>query len=262
MEVINLSEENKYSYFTCLEDYSEDMRSAAGMKEKWYDEMKNKNLRVKLARHDSGVIAGMIQYFPVEFSWVEGKDLYFIGCIWVHGHKQGHGNFQKQGMGKAMLKAAEEDAKQLGAKGMVAWGVPLPVWMKAAWFKKQGYKPVDSKGFLGEVLLWKPFAEDAVPPKWIDKKKKPEQVNGKVKVTCVSNGWCPAMNLSHLRAKEVAKEFGDKVVLEEVNTLERSALEEWGATDVLFIDGKKVNTGPPPTKEKLRKKIAKRVQKL
>ncbi|MCB0804899.1 MAG: GNAT family N-acetyltransferase [Bacteroidales bacterium] len=262
MEIINLQEEYKTTYFTCLEDYSEDMKRASNLKENWYNEMKGKGLRVKLARHESGVIAGMVQYFPIEYSWISGKDLYFIGCIWVHGHKQGHGNFQKQGMGTALLKAAEEDVKSLGGKGLVAWGIPLPVWMKASWFKKQGYKSVDKKGFLGEVLLWKPFTDDAVPPKWIKQKKKPQQEEGKVKITCISNGWCPAMNLANIRVREVAEEFGDNVVVEEINTLDRDTFDEWGVSDILYIDGQKVNTGPPPTKEKLRKQIAKKVSRL
>jgi hypothetical protein len=37
---------------------------------------------------------------------------------------------------------------------------------------------------------------------------------------------------------------------------------EWGRSDGLFIDGKEVRTGPPPSYEKIRKLIAKRVRKL
>jgi len=80
----------------------------------------------------------MIQYAPIEHTFVEGQDLYLIYCIWVHGYKKGRGNFQKRGMGKALLKAAESDAKEKGAKGMVAWGISLPFWMRASWFKKIG----------------------------------------------------------------------------------------------------------------------------
>ena len=50
------------------------------------------------------------------------------------------GNRQKKGMGKALLEAAETDVKDKGAKGIAAWGLALPIWMKASWFKKQGYR--------------------------------------------------------------------------------------------------------------------------
>jgi GNAT superfamily N-acetyltransferase len=261
MKIIDLKEEYKSSYLVCLEDWSEEIREAGSIKEKWYDKMKEKGLRVKLALDDNDVVGGMIQYFPIEHSWVEGKDLYFIGCIWVHGHKEGRGDFRGKGMGKALIKAAEEDVKALGSKGLVAWGIPLPVWMKASWYKKQGYKPVDQKGFLGEVLMWKPFAEDAVPPKWIAQKKKPAKpLNGKVKVTCLNHGWCPAQNLSCNRIKKAAAEFGDRVEVEEIDTFDKQTFDEWGVTDAIFIDGKKVRTGPPPSMDKLRKQITKKLK--
>ncbi len=262
MKIVELSEEHKSSYLVCLEDWSEEIKEAGTIKEKWVEKMKSKGLRVKLALDDNGVVGGMIQYFPIEHSWVEGKDLYFIGCIWVHGYKHGRGNFRGQGMGKAMLKAAEEDVRSLGSKGIVAWGIALPFWMKASWFKKQGFKPVDRKGFLTEVLLWKPFTDDAVPPKWVQPKKKPGKTSGKVTVTCLNNGWCPAQNLACERTKRAAAEFGENVEVEIIDTFDKNTFNEWGISDAIYVDGKKVMTGPPPSVEKLRNVIKKRVGKL
>jgi len=262
MQIVDLTDEHKPSYLLCLEDWSDEIKEAGNIKEKWVEKMKSKGLRVKLATDDEGVVGGMIQYFPIEHSWVDGKDLYFIGCIWVHGYKQGRGNFRGQGMGKALLKAAEEDVRSLGSKGIVAWGIALPFWMKASWFKKQGYKPVDRKGFLTEVLLWKPFSEEAVPPKWIQPKKRPGKTIGKVKVTCLNNGWCPAQNLACERTKRAAAEFGENVTVEIIDTFDKNTFNEWGISDGIYVDGKKVMTGPPPSIEKLRKKIKKQVDKL
>ncbi|MHB8124257.1 MAG: GNAT family N-acetyltransferase [Desulfitobacteriaceae bacterium] len=140
MIIDELIPEHEKLYCMCLEDWSEEMKEAGDHKEKWYCSMKDQGLRVKLARDNSGEIGGMIQYIPIEYSFVEGKDLYFVNCIWVHGHKQERGNFQKKGLGKALLAAAEDDVKALGAKGIVVWGLILPFFMKASWFKKQGYK--------------------------------------------------------------------------------------------------------------------------
>ncbi len=262
MQIIDLVDKYKQTYFVCLEDWSEEIKEAGDHKEKWYNKMKDKGLRVKLALDDGGEVGGMIQYIPVEHSFAEGKELYFINCIWVHGHKQGRGNFQKRGLGKALLQAAENDVKAIGTKGMVAWGIPLPFWMKASWFKKQGYTKVDKQGFLGQVLLWKPFTDDAIPPKWIRQKKRPEETPGKVAVTAFLNGWCPAQNLVCERAKRAASEFGDKVVFREINTFDKETFLEWGIADALFIENMQVRTGPPPSYEKIKKIIANRVRKL
>lgn len=262
MEIIDLPHEYERLYFICLEDWAEEMKEAGDHKELWYNKMKDKGLRVKLALDDNGEIGGMIQYIPIEHSFAQGSDLYFINCIWVHGYKKGRGNFQKKGLGKALLKAAENDVKTIGAKGIAAWGIPLPFWMKASWFRKHGYTKVDKQGFLGQVLLWKPFTGEAIPPKWIKQKKKPEMIPGKVTVTALLDGWCPAQNLVFERAKRAASELGDKVEFRGIDTFDREVFLEWGIADALFIDGKQVRTGPPPSYEKIRKLIAKRVKKL
>ncbi len=260
MRVIDLTEEHERLYFVCLEDWCEEMKEAGDHKETWYRKMKDRGLRVKLALDDQGQVGGMIQYVPIEESFAESRDLYFVNCIWVHGYRKGRGNFQKRGMGKALLRAAEADAKELGAKGLVAWGVTLPFFMKASWFRKQGYTRVDKEGM--QVLLWKPFADDAVAPKWIKQKKRPGAMPGQVTVTAFLNGWCPAQNLVFERAKRAAFELGDKVVFQGINTFDRQVLLGWGIADGLFIDGRQVRTGPPPSYKKIRRMIAKRARKL
>lgn len=210
MIIKDLTLEHEKLYFMCLEDWSEEMKEAGIHKEKWYCSMKDKGLRVKLAQDDGGSIGGMIQYIPVELSFVAGKELYFINCIWVHGHKQGRGNFQNKGLGKALLAAAEEDVRLLGAKGIVAWGLILPFFMRASWFKRQGYKAIDRQGI--QVLLWKPFTDDAIPPKWIRQQKKPGIDPGKVVVSAFINGWCPAQSITFERAKRASAEFAERLV--------------------------------------------------
>ena len=260
MQIIDLPDEHKQLYFVCLEDWSEEMKEAGDHKEVWYHKMKDKGLQVKLALDDDGEVGGTIQYVPIEHSLVAGNDLYFINCIWVHGYKKGRGNFQKKGLGKALLQSAEADVKARGAKGIAAWGIWLPFWMKASWFKKHGYTKVDRQGMA--VLLWKPFTDEAVPPKWIKQKKKPETIPGKVTVTAFLNGWCPAQNLAFERAKRAALEFGDEVVFHGIDTFDKEVFLEWGIDDALFIDDKPVRTGPPPSYEKINKLIAKRVKRL
>jgi len=260
MQVVDLSEEHRELYFVCLEDWSEELKEGVGRKRDWFAKMKERGLRVKLALDDRGVVGGMIQYAPIEWTHVEGQGLYFIYCIWVHGHKKGRGNFMGRGMGKALLKAAEDDARALGAKGMAAWGLSLPFWMKASWFKKQGYQKADKDGMA--VLMWKPFVEGARPPRWVKEGALPPLVPGKVTVTIFNNGWCQAQNLPAERAIRAARELGDKVVVREISTFEPADARKWGQCDALFIDDEQVRTGPPPSYEKIQKLIGKRVRKL
>ncbi|MFH0756846.1 MAG: GNAT family N-acetyltransferase [Bacteroidota bacterium] len=202
----------------------------------------------------------MIQYAPIEHSWVEGEDLYFVYCIWVHGHKKGRGDLRKKGVGKALLRAAEEDVKRLQSNGLVVWGLLLPFFMRAGWFRKQGYRKVDRNGI--SVLLWKTFSEEARPPRWIRAKKKPERIPGKVVVTALANGWCSGTNGMIERAKKICNELGDKVVFREIDMSSREAVREWGLSDGLFVDNRNIYKGPPLPYEKIRKTIEKEVRKL
>jgi N-acetylglutamate synthase-like GNAT family acetyltransferase len=260
MKIVDITPETENHYFCCLEEYSEDIKEAGDQKRKWYDYMKDKGLRVKYAVDDNGIIGGMIQYVPVEYSTFEGKNLYVVLCIWVHGHKKGRGDYRKRGMGKALLKAAEEDVKLSGADGLVTWGLVIPVFMRASWFRKHGYKTIGKTGIMR--MLWKPFNENALPPKFMKPKKLPEKGEMKVNVTMFRNGWCQTMNIACERAKRACREFPGKINLREYDTFDREAVKEWGIVDSLYIDGKEVWVGPPPTYEKIRKKIEKRVRKL
>lgn len=260
MKIIDLREEHTSSYFKCLEDWSDEMDDAGDRKAMWFEKMSGRGLRVKLAVDDGGNVGGMIQYLPVEHSFIDGRDCYFINCIWVHGYTQGRGNFQGNGMGGALLEAAEADARTMGACGIAAWGLSLPFWMKASWFKKHGYKKADREGM--RMLVWKPFVTHAVPPRWIRQKKEPLPRPGKVVVTALVNGWCPAMNMTFERAKRAAREYGDCVEFIEIDTTDRSVFLEWGIADGIFIDGKQLRFGPPLSYEKIKKLIGKRVDRL
>ena len=132
--------------------------------------------------------------------------------------------------------------------------------MRAKWFKKHGYRKVDRSGI--SVLLWKPFSDDASPPRWIKAKRKPELILGKVAVTALVNGWCSGINGMIERARQISSEFGDKVVFREIDTSNRVAVRGWGLSDGLFVDHKNIYKGPPLSYEKIKKIIGKKVRKL
>jgi GNAT superfamily N-acetyltransferase len=264
LKVVDMDPARVGEYLVCLEEWSPEMKDAGDRKRRWFERYGSDGLRVKLALDDDGTAGGMIQYLPIEKSFADGEGLYVILCIWVHGYKEGRGDFRKRGMGRALVAAAEEDARTLGAKGIAAWGLSLPFWMKASWFRKYGFEVADKNGML--VLLWKPFSPEAKKPKWIPEKFDVANEPGKVNVVSFTNGWCPAGNMVYERAKRACAEVGalypGKVSFREFDTMEKAALASCGQTDALFVDGKQVRTGPPPSYDKIRKIIEKRAKKL
>ena len=262
MQIIDLTPEREPDYLCCLEPWSDEMKDAGDLKPRWYARMKDLGLIVKLALDDDGQVAGMIQAWPVEHSWLDGRDCYVIGCTWVHAYEgKGVGDRRGKGLGKALLAAAEDEARQRGAKGMAAWGLWIPVWMKASWYKKHGYRNADRQGLVR--LVFKPFVDGAEPPRLVPVKKKPRRVPGQVTVTAFVNGWCPGQNIAAERARTAVQSLDDpRVVYHRIDTSDRATLLEWGQSDALFIDGKRTGGGPPPAYDKLRALMAKRLRKL
>jgi GNAT superfamily N-acetyltransferase len=253
IQVVDLTPEHEELYLICLEDWSDEAREGLDLRARWYARFKDQGLRVKLALDEDGRPGGMIQYLPIEHSFAEGRDLYMVLCIWVHGHPKGRGNFQGKGMGTALLAAAEDDVRALGAKGIAAWGIILPFWMKASWFRRQGYQKVDRVGMAS--LVWKPFAEDAEPPRLMRPEKKPSRSESGITVTSVNQGWCMAQNIACERARRVCDHLGDEVTFREIDASDPEVRREWGRAGDLFVEDREVWTGPPPSEEKLRRVI-------
>jgi hypothetical protein len=95
----------------------------------------------------------------------------------------------------------------------------------------------------------------------VRQKKKPGANPGQVTVSAFVNGWCPAMNMTGERARRAAAELGDRVRFEAYDTLDPAVFAEWGIADGLFIDGRPVRTGPPPSFDAIRRRIAARLRK-
>jgi GNAT superfamily N-acetyltransferase len=262
VRIIDLTPELEPLYLLCLEDWpGADVAQAGDHKARWYARARREGLRVKLALDPEGRVGGMIQFLPIEHAPALGQGLDFILCIWVHGHAQGRGNFQGRGMGTALLEAAEAASRERGAAGMAAWGLLIPAFMRASWFRSHGYRTADRRGL--SALLWKPFTEEACPPHWLPETgKRPEPAKGKVVVTACLNGWCPAQNLAFERTRRAAAPFGERVEIRRIDTAERETMMEWGECDALFVDGRRVWTGPPPTEARLAKLIRRRVERL
>lgn len=260
IRVIDLTPEHEPLYLVCLEDWpGADVAGAGEHKARWLEAMRSRGLRVKLALDAEGRPGGMIQVVPIEHAPAEGRDLEFILCIWVHGHAQGRGNLQGRGMGAALLAAAEADARARGVKGMAAWGLLLPFWMRASWFRRHGYRAADRRGL--SSLVWKPFAEGAEPPRWLAATgKRPEPLPGKVVVTGCVSGWCPAQNLAFERARHAAAALGPSVEVRQIDVRDKAAMREWGEADALFVDGDRVRVGPPPSQAKLARLIARKLR--
>ncbi|NOQ53836.1 MAG: hypothetical protein GQ558_04430 [Thermoplasmata archaeon] len=237
VEIVDLGPEHEDVYLSCLKPEDAVFAEGVPMKRDWYRRSRDGGVRVKLAIDDDGAVAGMVQYVPRPLApFVVGDDdIWVIHCIWVHVYESGIGNRGGRGMGPALLRAAEEDMRQRGARGVAAWGLTIPEWMNVPWFEGQGYSRVDVQGVMG--LAFKAFDPDVDDPRWLRETKRPEPIPGKVRVSSFVIGWCTSGNLNHEWARRAARELGDDVVFETYDTSDPEVVREWGISTGIYVDG-------------------------
>jgi hypothetical protein len=86
-----------------------------------------------------------------------------------------------------MIDRIEQDARSAGYKGVVAWAMDWD-WNPASFYAHMGYAPVDREDKV--VVLWKPFSEDAQPPRLLRLDPLPESQSERVRVVVADNPWC------------------------------------------------------------------------
>ena len=256
MEIVDLGPEHEEVFYCCLKPEDRVFAEGVPMKRDWLYRHGGEGVRVKLAIDDDGAVAGMVQYVPRPLApFVVGDDgIWVIHCIWVHLYESAIGDRGGKGMGTALLQAAEEDMRSLGARGVAAWGLTFPEWMNVPWFERHGYARVDEQGVLG--LAFKAFDPDVDDPRWLEERRRPGPIPGKVRVSSFVIGWCTSGNLNHTWAQRASDELGEDVVFETYDTSDPSVVAEWGISSGILVDGAQLVIDGSETYEKVRDLIA------
>jgi len=252
-------EEGQYFVSTCTHvNESDEINISAKKRLAWLKKMHDIGLRVKVAFLE-GKPAGFLHLIPIEYSpWGPiGKDLMFSPCLCVDDKWKG------KGLGKALLQAAEEEARKQEKKALVTYGYYGDFWfMPASFFEKHGFSVVErrkvtsegQKDLLNEiVLLWKVFDETAEPPQFLNPKYEFKPVDGKVVVDLFSNVFCKELEAQ--RVREIVKEFGDKVILNEYPAEDRTIFWRYQLFRAIFINGKEIGWGYTAPRDGIKKAI-------
>jgi GNAT superfamily N-acetyltransferase len=259
MEIVELTPEHEEVFLCCLKPYSATFAEGVPAKREWLERNRDRGLGVKLAIDDDGEVAGMIQYSDRRLApfVVADEGTWVVHCVWVHLYGSGIGDRSGRGMGKALLRAAEEDARARGARGMAAWGALEEEWLNVPWFERQGYRVVDRQGPLG--LAFKAFDLDLGEPRFLEEVRRPPVIPGKARVSSFCIGWCTAGNLNHEWARRAAEELGDAVVFEHFDTSDPEVAREWGISTGIFVNGEDYQMDGSETYEKMREFIRQRI---
>jgi len=251
--VHDMQADDEYFVSTCSHvNESERIDACAETRRQLFSTMKSEGAVFKVAildHHHVGTAYGI----PIESSpWGPlGDSLMVIPCLYVQPE------WTSRGVGKALIAAIEEEAKQgnCHAITMTAYReLPGAEWfMPASYFELLGYAPVESRG--REVLLWKPIRTEAIAPHFLQPHYVFEPIEGVVVVDLFWNMFCLTSVMEARNVRDVCLEFGDQVVLREFQAEDRSVLIQYQISRGIFINGKEIGWGYEAPKEGLRQAI-------
>jgi len=252
--------DDEYFVGTCTHvDESEEIDACARRRLSWLRRMHDEGLRVKVATLD-GVHKGFLYAVPIEFSpWGPvGHDLLVIPCLYVL--EEGHGT------GKALLVAAEEEARSQGRKGVVTIGYRRDFWfMPAGFFEANGFVECarselrSSETGSEAVLLWQVLDEGAEAPTPLRPDYSFKPLPGRVVIDLFWNTFCQTSDMEAQRVREVAAEFGDAVVLNDYCADDRAVLLRHQISRGIFINGREITWGYEAPKDGIRGAVTRAV---
>jgi hypothetical protein len=256
IEIHDMDASDEYFVGTCTHtNESEEMDSCAERRLLWLKAMHAKGLRVKVATLD-GERAGFLHVVPIEFSpWGPlGRDLLVIPCLCSV--NKGYG------VGKALLAAAEEEARRRGRKGIVTIGYHHDFWyMPASFFEANGLvrcvgaRQANFDAKYKAAVLWKVFDEHVQAPVLLKPDYEFKPIPGKIVIDLFWNTFCQTSSIEAQRAKEVAAEFGDSVALNEYCADDRLVLLRHQIPRGIFINGREKWWGYEAPKDGIRQAI-------
>jgi GNAT superfamily N-acetyltransferase len=254
MMLLDVTSETEGTFLRCLHDELPDDQRVIDLRRRWFDAHRDKGLRAKVLRLDTGEVVALCQYMPIEQTHILGKSLLVILCIWVHGYDHHVGNRQGNGYGRFLLSAIEEDARSSKATGIAAWGMDFSYWNPVSFYEHMGYSRVDQDEMV--VLVWKSLTSSATPPKLLRQVRRLDGDKDKVGVSVFLNGWCSGACYQCVTAREAVEGLEDIVDFREMDTSDRETMLSWGISDGVYVEGKRYRPYEPPcTSEVLRSDI-------
>ncbi|MFX0081028.1 MAG: hypothetical protein ACFE94_04670 [Candidatus Hodarchaeota archaeon] len=247
----DMTKDDEYYVGTCthVNENNKEREESALRRITWLKRMELHGLRTKVALLDD-VHAGFIYVMPIEINpWqIQGKALMVFPCL------VSHSKFSLKGVGKELIKAAEEETLKQQRKGIATIGHFWDFWfMPAKYFTTLGYKVAAKRS--EEAILWKQFDSSAERPQFREINYNYQPVRGKVVVDLFWNTFCLTSDVEAQRVREVVSEYKDEVVLNEFSADNQTNLKQYGLSRRIYVNGKLIEVGSEIEKEKLRKEI-------
>ena len=227
---------------------------AAEVKRFWNYNTLWTGLRVLVAYEDTTPV-GHLELIPIEYAPrpVKGEDLIFIDCLFVAPKARRHG------VGSGLLQACEDRART-HSKGLAVIAYPDSPHMPTDFFIEHGFSIQAADVETNTRLMVKTWAEVTAPEFLPRHYVSPQAVPpGQAVVDLFWCGQCPFYARTRDQLMKVAREMHKTVTVREINTDQRLAVEQWGLTNALYINGQSVFKSSP-TETEIRQALESAIQ--
>ncbi|MFN8597405.1 MAG: GNAT family N-acetyltransferase [Anaerolineae bacterium] len=190
-----------------------------------------------LVAYEETMPVGQLEYIPIEHAPkpVKGEQLTFIDCLFVEPKQRWHH------VGSELIKACEQKV-QSQSNGLAVIAYPDSLFMPAGFFIEHGFVVCAEQN--NAWLMFKAWREVAMP-QFMPRRYTPIPLFGKTTVDIFWNGQCPFWVRAHDCLLHLAKPYGERVVVNDINTDDRQAIEKYGIATGIYINGECAFLYPP-----------------
>lgn len=201
-----------------------------------------------------GAVVGQLYYAPSERALIPYElepGLAVMYCEWIQRSYQG------QGLGRRLFAAFEADMREDGCKGILVEATDQEELLHYRHYVVRGFQVIHEANH--RKLLYLPLHQAIVHARPLASTIRPQQ--GLPLEILILNGYmCPFEVSSQVILLEVAREFGDQVIVRQ-EWLTPSTLRTYGVASGVFINGRQKFIGAT-TEEAIRQAIAEELSRV
>lgn len=230
------TQEETLEAFCCMSEVPTPWPEAVQVCRVWASENLGRHVEGYHIQDADGTAVGQLYYAPSERALVPyhiepGATVMY--CEWVQRRHQ------KRGLGRRLFDAFEAEMREQGSKGILVEGTDREDQMYYGHYLARGFEIVYEAGH--RKLLYLPLDQPQVQIQPLEKRIQPRR-GAPVEILILTGYLCPFETSTQVLLLQVAREFGDRVIVRE-EPLTPETLQRYGVADGIFINGRQKLTG-------------------
>jgi GNAT superfamily N-acetyltransferase len=225
-------EDEALEAFCCMSEVPSPWPEALKICRVWASQNLGRHIEAYHIQDQNGTSVGQLYYAPSEQALVPYQvepGVAVMYCEWVQRR------YQKRGLGRLLFRAFEADMRDQGYKGILVEGTDREEQMYYGHYLTRGFEIVHESGH--RKLLYLPLNQSQIEARPLESRIRPRR-GTPVEILVLSGYLCPFETSTQVLLLEVAREFGDRVIIQQ-EPLTLETLERYGVADGVFINGRR-----------------------